>query len=389
MDEKNRLLKARKRVVVLLLICLIIAFSCIGLPFFMMSSNKEEEALNLSELILNDNVNEGQYVKLDIDTLPILMSLTPTSKNDSQFYYVTDVNNHIYIVNLSNETFKSIVETLNNETGKLNSTYQLKGTTVNIDEQIKKLALSNSYKVFKNNEINLDNFSEYLGGFYVKENFVSERVAALYKISVLLGVFFLVLALGYLVPAIIKINKGEFGIFDEKNIMQALEKHLPDRETLTAGVQGVGLEVSILQIFKNCIFDGEKIIPSENGKMLQVNKRKVSSFDVYVGITENYLILSQCKVNKWFYAVDELQDSGEIAAKEVSSCIPLENIGICFPLADVQSCAIKKGWMDSVKCTITMNNGSYLKLQLPKLDELPHHAKYREAILARLSGTNS
>lgn len=387
MEERNRILKARKRVVVLLLICLIIAFSCIGLPFLTLSSNKKEEALNLSELVSNDNVNEGQYVKLDSDTLPIL--ITSTSEKDSQFYYVTDVNNHIYIVNLSNETFKSMVETLNNETGKLNSTYQLKGTTVNIDEQIKKMALSNSYKVFKNNELNLDNFSEYLGGFYIKENFVSERAAALYKISVILGVFFLVLALGYLVPAIIKINKGEFGIFEEKNIMQALEKYLPERETLTAGVKGVGLEVSILQIFKNCIFDGEKIIPSENGKMLQVNKRKVSSFDVYVGLTENYLILSQCRVNKWLYAVDELQDLGGTAAKEVSSCIPLENIGICFPLADVQSCAIKKGWMDSVKCTITMKNGSYLKLQLPKLDALPHHAKYREAILTRLSGINS
>lgn len=120
------------------------------------------------------------------------------------------------------------------------------------------MAISNSMKVFKNNELNLDNFSEYLDGFYVKENFVSERVVTLYKISVFSGIFFLVLAFGYLLPVLIKINKGEAGNYDEKNIRQALEKYLPDRETLTAVVQGIGLEVSILQIFNNCIFDGEK-----------------------------------------------------------------------------------------------------------------------------------
>lgn len=374
MEEKNGILKARKRVIVLLLICLIIAFSLIGLPFFMKSSNKEE-----------------QYVTLDSDTLPILM--TPTSEKDSQFYYVKDVSNHIYIVNLSNETFESIVETLNSETGKLNSTYQLKGITTDIDEQIKKLALSNSVKVFKNNELNSDNFSEYLGGFYVKENFVSDRVVTLYKISVFAGIFFLVLAFGYLLPVLIKINKGEFGNFDEKNIMQALEKYLPDRETLTAVVQGVGLEVSILQIFNNCIFDGEKIIPSENGETLQVNKSKVSRFDVYLGITENHLIFSQCEVNKWLYEwvyqSNEFQDQKETAAEEISDCIPLENIGTCFPFEDIQSCAIEKGRMGAVNCTITMKNGSFLKLRLPKLDWLPHHVKNREAILARLSGIHS
>ena len=387
MEEKNRVLKVPRKIIVLLIIYLIIGFSCIGIPLFILSSNKGGEALNLSELAANDNVSEEQYVKLDIDTLPIL--ITPSSEKDSQFYYVTDINDHTYIVNLSNDTFKSIVETINSESDKLNSTYQLEGTTVNIDDGIKKMALSNSYKVFKNNELTSDNFSEYLGGFYIKENFVSEHMVTLCQISVLLGVFFLVLALGYLVPAIIKSKKGEFDIFNEKNIMEALGKYLPERETLTAGVQGVGLEVSITEIFKNCIYDGEKMIPSENGKLLQVNKRKVSHFDVYVGITENYLILSQCKLNKWLYSFDELQDSGETNAMEVSSCIPLENIGTCFPLADIQSCEIKKGWMDAVKCTITMKNGSYLKLQLPKLDGLPQHAKYLEAILDRLSSINS
>lgn len=154
--NQNMLLKSKKKLVVLLIIYLSIGFAFIGLVFFMKFSNKDEEALELSELVLNNNVKEGQYVKLEIDTLPIL--IMSTSKKESQFYYVTDVSKNTYIVNLSSKTFKSIVETFNVENTKANFAYQLKGITNNINEQIKKVALSNSYKVFKNKELNLDNF---------------------------------------------------------------------------------------------------------------------------------------------------------------------------------------------------------------------------------------
>lgn len=137
----------------------------------------------------------------------------------------------------------------------------------------------------------------------------------------------------------------------------------------------------------------KKIIPAENGETLQVNKSKVSRFDVYLGITENYLIFSQCNINKWLYEWSHqssgLGDPGEAAAEEISDCIPLENIGTCFSLKDIQSCAIEKGRMGAVNCTITMKNGSFLKLRLPKIDWLPHQAKNREEILARLSGIHS
>ena len=70
-------------------------------------------------------------------------------------------------------------------------------------------------------------------------------MVTLYKISALLGVFFLVLALGYILPAIVKVSKGEFGIFDEENMMKALKKYLPDGETLTEGIYCVGIQTEI------------------------------------------------------------------------------------------------------------------------------------------------
>lgn len=365
-NENDALLKAVKRIVLLMIICFAIAFVFIGLPFYMYFLNQDKE-----------------YVKLETKTLPILM--TPTSDKDSQFYFVTDVNDQVYIVNLSSKTFKSITATLDMKTGKLSSVYELEGIAVEIEKDIRQLAFSNSFKVFKNNEINSDTFSQYLGEFYLKENFVSDRVVTLYKTSAFIGLFFLVLAFGYLVPVLTKVNRGEFGISEERKIMQSLEKHLPEREILTAGVSGSALEVRILTIFKNCIYDGEKIIPSENGEMLRVDKSKVVSFGVYIGITPNYLIFVQQEVNNWYYDIDKIQNADEITAIDVSDCIMLKDIGVCFPIAEIQSCVIKKVWMGAVRCTVTMKNGSFLKFQLPKIDGLPHYEEYRNAILNCLS----
>lgn len=218
-----------------------------------------------------------------------------------------------------------------------------------------------------------------------KENFVSHRVVTLYKTSVFAGLFFLVLAFGYLVPILIKVNRRDYGISEEREIMQSLEKYLPEGEILTAGVSGFAHEVDILMIFKNCIFDGERIIPSENGEMIRVNKGKKASFDVYIGITQNYLIFIQQKVNKWYYDIDEIRNAGEMTAIEVNDCVLLKDIGVCFPITEIQSCVVKKIWMGAVRCTVTMKNGSFLKFQLPKINGLPHYEEYRKAILDRLS----
>ena len=179
-NENDARLKAKKRIILLLIICFAIAFVFIGLPFFIRFMDQKKE-----------------YVTIETETLPILMM--PSSDEDSQFYYVTDVNNQVYIVNLSNDTFKRITETLDMETGKLNSVYELEGVAADIEDDIRQLAFSNSFKVFKNIELSSDNFSEYLGEFYIKENFVSDRMVTLHKTSVFLGLFFLVLAFGYFV----------------------------------------------------------------------------------------------------------------------------------------------------------------------------------------------
>lgn len=217
--------------------------------------------------------------------------------------------------------------------------------------------------------------------------FVSDRELALYKILVLIGVFFLVLAFGYIVPAIIKASKGEYGIFDERDMMQALEKYLPNGETLTGGIYTIGMQMEIKETFEKCAYIGDKLIPDENGTTLQVIKSKFSSFYIYVGISQHYLIFSECEPYEHFYKFNDVSNLEETVVEKISTDISLEDLGTCFPLAEIQSCVFKNARNGAVKCSITMKNGSYFKLKFPKQGGpgMPHHAEYREAIIACLS----
>lgn len=184
------------------------------------------------------------------------------------------------------------------------------------------------------------------------------------------------------------------GIFDENNMRQSLEKYVPDGETLTAGVHGVGIETEIKQIFGKCELVGDKLIPNESGTAIEVTKCKYSKHDVYMGITQNYLILSECEVNKHFYEFDQDPDLEGAAVEDIETCISITDIGICcFPFTEIEKCVIKKAWMGAFNCSISMKGGSVLKIMLPKRGGLgggmPHHAEYREAILERLSAVNT
>lgn len=386
MKEKELLSKAKKNRAALLLICVAIACVCIGSVFFIRFSHSEEP-LRLSAA--DGQEREGLAVKLDGDTLPVFMA--QESEKDRQFYYVKDVNNHIYIASITNETFKRIVETLNAETGELDSPYELRGILCAIDEPTADLALSNSYKISGYTDMAPDSFPQYFGGFYIKENPVSDRSVTVYTILVLTGVFFLIIAFGYLLPAIIKLNKGEYGILDEENMRRALEKYLPVGETLTAGIHGVGIQTEIRQVFGKCILLEDMLIPNQSAGALEVKKCKYSSHDVYIGISQHYLLLSECGTYKHLYEFNDVSDQESAAVESIGEPVPIQDIGCCFPLTEIEKCDIKGTRMGAYSCSITMKNGCFLKLMLPKTGGpgMPHHDDYRKALVAQLSVRNT
>ncbi len=182
------------------------------------------------------------------------------------------------------------------------------------------------------------------------------------------------------------------GIFDENNMMYALEKYLPQGEKISAGIHACASESQVNGIFTGCVLDEITVLPSGSGDELKVRRTKYSAYDIYLGITSRCLIIAECEDYRHLYEFDVDLDPEVVAVTEVHDAISLKDMGTCYLLEEIGHLEIKKGWMGSVKCNITMKNGDYFKLMFPKRGGLgggmPHHEKYREDIIARLSEHN-
>ncbi len=178
------------------------------------------------------------------------------------------------------------------------------------------------------------------------------------------------------------------GIFDETNMRRILEKYVPDGETLLAGIHAVSHETNIEGSYGKCSCTESGLIPDENGRTIVLHKKKYATYDVYIGMTEHFLVITDCGEERYLYEFDNEPGNSSGYIQEVTSEIAFADIGTRYALEEVRNCEIKKGWMGSVKCLITMKNGSYFKLMFPKLGGLgggmPHHAVYRDRIIERL-----
>lgn len=244
----------------------------------------------------------------------------------------------------------------------------------------------------------------------------NQNNANITKSIFMIGVFFLVLGFGYTLPALLSARKKsgkaastiiDFSsvsaeavkssdVFDETNMRHNLAKYIPDGETLLAGIHAMAYESSVICVFSGCVPMEDRMHPDKDGGTVALMKKKYNSRSIYIGITQNHLVMTDCGVNKYYYMFDEKPDEEllkEANTQEVTADILLADIGGRFPLTDIQSCTIKNGWLGSIKCFITMKNGSYFKLMFPKLGGLgggmPHHTEYRDAIIARLGGIST
>lgn len=239
----------------------------------------------------------------------------------------------------------------------------------------------------------------YIAFLHNANGYTNERIIAVSKIVVLIGIFFLILAFGHLLPAIFSHKNASneqadtSEIFSELRMVQILGKYIPEGETLLAGIHAISKEINIKTVFSKCFCLENKLVPHENGNIITINKKKYSTYDIYIGITQSSLLIAECEPNNYLYQFDDKKYDDETNIPEAASDILFADIGTRFSLTDIQKCEFKNGWMGSVNCTISMKNGSYFKLMLPKLGGLgagmPHHAKYREIIIKHLSECNT
>lgn len=223
------------------------------------------------------------------------------------------------------------------------------------------------------------------------------------------GILFLLLGFGYLAAVLIssgsrKKGSGDggsthagngSGTLDETNMRRALEKYIPDGETLLAGIHAVAIETAVNYVFGECLCMENRLIPHPGGGTYVLNKKKYEDHSVYIGITPHFLVMTDCGKESYYYQLDKIGTGSDVRETDVHNVteeLLLSEIGKCFSLEDIQDCDIQPGWLGSMKCRITMKNGSYLKLMFPKLGGLgggmPHHTEYRDAIMARLGRSN-
>lgn len=192
--------------------------------------------------------------------------------------------------------------------------------------------------------------------------------------------------------------------YNEKEMIESLSKSIPAGEKFVAGIHAVANETALIRVYSNCVpvFNTKQqidyILPAvENGQplegaiSLEVQKIKYAKHDVYVGITENYLILTECFDNMHFYKFGF--DKTSPFAKDLTERIAPQDIKYVFPFSDIQNAVIKKGLFGSLKCNVTMKDGSYLKLIFPKSggigNGMPNHLAYRDKICEKLNSVKN
>lgn len=213
-----------------------------------------------------------------------------------------------------------------------------------------------------------------------------------YKAMALAGVFFLVLAVVYLIPALIKAGKGDYGIMDDAKAKKELGKYVPAGEALQAVVYADGLQTKTNHVFGKCEVIDDELVPNEKIDAFFVQKMKFSTHGLYVGITDQSLLFTECEENKHAYSSAPL----EMTAEEYEECeiepvtrrIPLREIGThAFPFASIQNCEIKKTALGCVECTVDFSDGSLLKFRVNKGAGcgMPDHKENCDKLVARLS----
>ncbi len=123
----------------------------------------------------------------------------------------------------------------------------------------------------------------------------------------------------------------------------ALEKYIPDGETLLAGIHAIAKETNIIGIFDKFICTEYSLRPDENGGIIALRKKKGSAYDVYLGITQSFLVIAECEKCCYLYQFKEDPEVGRADVQELTSELFLNDIGTCYNLTDIQKCEIKKG----------------------------------------------
>jgi hypothetical protein len=174
--------------------------------------------------------------------------------------------------------------------------------------------------------------------------------------------------------------------FDVNNMKKVMEMFCPEEENVLASIYAVGKATDIIQYFGGCKSEGYKLVPTDDDNLIKVFKRKVCTYDLYIGYTEKSLIISECDMaTRYFYNIEEITTPILIGVKKIEKEITHNSIGKVFLLESIKEFKMKKGWFGSLNCVLTLDNGTFFKIMLTKRaglgNQMPEHIKNRDKII--------
>lgn len=198
MEEKeiNKILKPGK---VLLIVTIAFVLLTVGIfvAGFYENYSAKKNPKELGTLIRNDEEEEGQYVKLKMSYVPYVFAEEGTT-NPYYYYFAWDAEDYMYIVRLTDETYKQIADLKKEDSDTIE--YELKGYTFKTPASLKKIAIEELNEIYENNEVTSSNFTEYFGKVYIDETEIPTNTsgdATLYGIGFCVGIFALMFVIIY------------------------------------------------------------------------------------------------------------------------------------------------------------------------------------------------
>lgn len=198
MEEKeiNKILKPGKVLLIVMIIFILLTAGIFAAGFYEQYQAKRDPK-PLGELIANNEEEEGQYVKLDMAYVPYVFAEEGTS-NVYYYYFAWDSEKLMYIVRLTDDTYKKISELYSED--KETIEYQLKGYTFKTPSKLKQLAIEAANEIFEEKVVTTSNFANYFGTVYIDETDVPDNTsgdATLYGIGFCVGIFALMFVIIY------------------------------------------------------------------------------------------------------------------------------------------------------------------------------------------------
>ncbi len=219
MEQKDidKILKPGKLLLIVVIVLILATLGLVGASFYVEYEAKKDPK-PLGELIENNQDKAGTYAKVQMATIPYGFA----EEGEGKYYYFTmDPEGYMYIVRVTDDTYKKLEEMYNNGEGKVD--YEFKGFTFTTPSKLKSLAIEATNEIFEENPIRLSDFEDYFGKVYIDETekVDNQTVNNLQAVAIIVGAFAFIFGI-ILISQVVRTKK----VLNNKELVEDLKEEL-------------------------------------------------------------------------------------------------------------------------------------------------------------------